>query len=93
MHACSPIITSVLLSTPCWLSGTDTSYTCVGYYGEDVAVATFTLRRNRDVVANQRCIRQLAGVEQYQALELRRSMPLLEMPENELYANLYRLQQ
>ena len=64
-----------------------------GYYGEDVAAATFTLRRNRDEVDDQHRIRQLAGVEQYQALELRRSMPLLEMPENELYANLYRLQQ
>ena len=68
-------------------------HACTGYYGEDVAAAAFTLRRNRDEVGDQRCIRQLAGVEQYEATELRSSMPLLEMPEDEIHDNLYHLQQ
>ena len=67
--------------------------TCTGYYGEDVAAATFTLQRNRDEINDQHCIRQLAGVEQYQASEHRTSMPLLEMPEDELHDSLCRLQQ
>ncbi len=63
-----------------------------GYYGEDVAAVKYTLKRTRDDIKDQRCIKQLAGVQDYSPSEVRHSTPLLEMKESQLEDLLKQLQ-
>ncbi len=63
-----------------------------GYYGEDVAAVKYTLKRTRDDIKDQRCIKQLAGVQDYSPCEVRHSTPLLEMKESQLDDLLKQLQ-
>ena len=55
-----------------------------GYYGENVAAVEYTLKRTRDDIKDQCCIKQLAGVQEYSPSEVRHSTPLLEMKESQL---------
>ena len=49
-----------------------------------MAAAEYILERTRDQIEDQRRIRQLAGVEEYNETELRHIAPLLEMEDSQL---------
>lgn len=62
-------------------------FSLLGAGGKSGGTSPYTLRRTRDAV-DDRMLRQLAGVEPYQATDIRLQPALLQLSEEDLWAML-----